>query len=129
MINIWAVFIGGGLGAGLRYLTGLFVARLALLSFPFATFFVNVAGSFLIGLFYALCMEKMVISPVLKVALTVGLCGGLTTFSTLSYELFDMIVNARFLPAFLYILLSIALCLVAVCLGSSVGKIAVSMIG
>lgn len=123
MINVLAVFVGGGLGAVLRYLTGLFVARFALLSFPFATFMVNVVGSFLIGLFYALCMDKMVISPVMKVALTVGLCGGLTTFSTFSFELFNMIISGHFLPAFLYILLSISLCLIAVWFGSSVGKI------
>lgn len=122
MINVFAVFIGGGIGAVLRYLTGLYVARFALLSFPSATFSVNVTGSFLIGLFYALCMDKMVINPVMKTALTVGLCGGLTTFSTFSYELFDMLMNGRFLPALLYIVLSISLCLAAVWLGSSVGK-------
>lgn len=128
MINVFAVFIGGGIGAVLRYLTGLYAARFALFSFPFATFLVNVTGSFLIGLFYALCMDKMVISPVMKAALTVGLCGGLTTFSTFSYELFDMIANARFLPAFLYILLSISLCLAAVWFGLNIGKILTSML-
>lgn len=122
MIHVFAVFAGGGIGAVLRYLTGLYIARFALFSFPFATFFVNVTGSFLIGLFYALCVEKMGISPVLKAALTVGFCGGLTTFSTFSFELFDMIMNARFLPAFLYIVLSIFLCLAAVWLGTSIGK-------
>ena len=123
MINVFAVFIGGGIGAVLRYLSGLYAARFAIFSFPFTTFLVNVTGSFLIGLFYALCTDKMAISPVMKAALTVGFCGGLTTFSTFSYELFDMIVNARFLPASLYIVLSIFLCLAAVWLGSSVGKI------
>lgn len=122
MIHVLAVFIGGGFGAVLRYLTGIYAARFALFSFPFATFLVNIAGSFLIGLFYALCIDKMIISPVMKAALTVGFCGGLTTFSTFSFELFDMIMNGRFLPAFLYIVLSISLCFAAVWLGSTAGK-------
>lgn len=128
MINVLAVFIGGGTGAVLRYLTSIYVTRFAFFSFPFATFFVNIAGSFLIGLFYALCIDKMVISPVMKTALTAGLCGGLTTFSTFSIELFDMIINGRFLPAFLYIVLSIGLCLAAVWLGSVTGKMAVGIL-
>lgn len=122
MIHVLAVFIGGGFGAVLRYLTGIYAARFALFSFPFATFLVNIAGSFLIGFFYVLYMDKMVISPVMKAALTVGFCGGLTTFSTFSFELFDMIMNGRFLPAFLYIVLSISLCFAAVWLGSVTGK-------
>lgn len=121
MIQVVAVFIGGGIGAVLRYLTGIYFARFAF-SFPCATFLVNIAGSFLIGFFYALCMAKMEINPVLKVVLTAGFCGGLTTFSTFSYELLQMIINGRFLSAFFYILLSITLCLVAVWLGSTVGK-------
>lgn len=123
MTNILAVFVGGGMGAVLRYLTGIYFARFAFSSFPCATFLVNIVGSFLIGLFYAFCMDKMVISPVLKVALTVGLCGGLTTFSTFSYELLQMIINGRFLPACFYIVLSISLCLAAVWLGALTGKI------
>lgn len=122
MINVVAVFVGGGVGAVLRYLTGSYFARFAFYSFPFATFFVNVTGSFLIGLFYALCMDKMTITPVIKITLTAGFCGGLTTFSTFSYELLQMITNGRLLPAFFYILLSISLCLAAAWLGSSAGK-------
>lgn len=122
MINVLSVFAGGGIGAVLRYLTGIYFARFTFYSFPWATFFVNVTGSFLIGFFYALCMDKMVISPVMKAALTVGFCGGLTTFSTFSFELFNMLMNGRFLPAFLYIFLSISLCLAAVWLGSNIGK-------
>lgn len=123
MINVLAVFAGGGLGASLRYLTGIYVARFAFSSFPCATFLVNIAGSFLIGLFYAFCMDKIIINPVLKAALTAGFCGGLTTFSTFSYELLQMIINGRFLPAFFYIVLSIAFCLIAVWLGLTAGKL------
>lgn len=123
MIQVIAVFTGGGMGAVLRYLTGLYLARFAWFSFPWATFLVNIAGSFLIGLFYAFCMDKMIINPVLKLALTAGFCGGLTTFSTFSYELLQMLMNGRFLPAFCYIVLSITLCLAAAWLGSIAGKL------
>lgn len=120
---VLAVFAGGGIGAVLRYLTSLYCARFAFFSFPCATFLVNVAGSFLIGFFYALCMDKMVLSPVLKIALTAGFCGGLTTFSTFSFELLEMLLSGRFLSAFLYIVLSISLCLAAVWLGTIIGKL------
>lgn len=123
MIQVIAVFVGGGMGAVLRYLTGIYLARFAFSSFPCSTFLVNIAGSFLIGFFYALCTEKMLLNPALKVALTAGFCGGLTTFSTFSYELLQMLMNGRFLPAFFYILLSITLCLAAVWLGTLTGKI------
>src|SRR5699024_9896508 len=101
MLNIIAIFTGGGIGAVIRYLTGLIILKYSHLSLPPATFIVNVAGSFLIGFLYIFFIEKQELNPAIKLALTVGFCGGLTTFSTFSLELFEMIKNAHFINAFL----------------------------
>lgn len=123
MLNLLAVFLGGGLGAATRYLTGFYMTKVLTVNLPAATFSVNVTGSFLIGFFYILFIEKTDLSPALKLALTVGFCGGLTTFSTFSIELFEMIKNAQFIQAFVYALLSVIICLLAVTVGVYCAKI------
>ena len=122
MLNIIAIFTGGGLGAVLRYLTGVFFLKQSHLNLPLATFLVNVTGCFLIGFLYVFFIDKQEINPALKYALTAGFCGGLTTFSTFSLELFEMIKNAHFLQAFLYIIISIIICLAAVITGAYIAK-------
>ena len=123
MLNLLAVFLGGGLGAATRYLTGFYMTKVLPVNLPAATFSVNVTGSFLIGFLYILFIEKTDLSPALKLALTVGFCGGLTTFSTFSIELFEMIKNAQFIQAFVYALLSVIICLLAVTVGVYCAKI------
>lgn len=123
MLNFIAIFFGGGLGAATRYLTGLYMTKILTVNLPASTFFVNVIGSFLIGFMYILFIEKTDLSPALKLALTVGFCGGLTTFSTFSLELFEMVNNAQFLHAFVYALLSVIICLLAVTVGVYCAKI------
>ncbi|CCY62189.1 protein CrcB homolog [Clostridium sp. CAG:967] len=123
MLNLLAVFLGGGLGAATRYLTGFYMTKVLTVNLPAATFSVNVTGSFLIGFLYILFIEKTDLSPALKLALTVGFCGGLTTFSTFSIELFEMIKNAQFIQAFVYALLSVIICLLAVTVGVYCAKI------
>ena len=123
MLNLLAVFLGGGLGAATRYLTGFYMTKVLTVNLPAATFSDNVTGSFLIGFLYILFIEKTDLSPALKLALTVGFCGGLTTFSTFSIELFEMIKNAQFIQAFVYALLSVIICLLAVTVGVYCAKI------
>lgn len=123
MLNLLAVFLGGGLGAATRYLTGFYMTKVLTVNLPAATFCVNVTGSFLIGFLYILFIEKTDLSPALKLALTVGFCGGLTTFSTFSLELFEMVKNAQYLHAFVYALLSVIICLIAVTVGVYCAKI------
>ncbi len=121
MLNIFSVFFGGGLGAVLRYLISLNISKH--IGFPFSTFLVNLVGSFLIGFLTVIFIEKSDINPALKISLTVGVCGGLTTFSTFSLELYEMITNNLIFNALLYIALSILLCLSAVTIGVWCAKI------
>lgn len=112
-----SIFFGGGLGALLRFLIS------SIISAPLATFFVNIVGSFIIGFLYVFFLEKSDINPAIKLALTVGFCGGLTTFSTFSLELFKMLGNQQFLQAFIYVLLSVTICLTATAIGVYCAKI------
>ena len=123
MLNILAVFFGGGLGALTRYLTSLYMTRVLAVNLPLVTFTVNIIGSFLIGFLYILFVQKSDLSPALKLALTVGFCGGLTTFSTVTLELFEMVKNAQYLHAFVYAILSVIICLIAVTVGVYCAKI------
>ncbi len=122
MYNIIAIFLGGGLGAVSRYLVGVNLARHFEINLPISTFLVNVVGSFIIGFLYFLFVEKADISPVVKLALTVGFCGGLTTFSTFSLELFEMVGNHQFFHAFAYAILSVTICLIMSAIGAYFAK-------
>lgn len=122
MLNIISIFIGGGTGAVLRYLTGLTALKSFHMNFPTATFIVNILGGFIIGFLYVLFIDKAEINTALKLALTVGFCGGLTTFSTFSLELFEMIGNHQFAHAFTYAFLSVMICLIAVAIGAHFAK-------
>lgn len=82
------LLIGSGsfLGGIARFLLSNFIKNSVLSAFPFGTFAVNILGCFLIGLFYGLSGRTAFIGPELRTFLTVGFCGGFTTFSTFANE-------------------------------------------
>ncbi len=123
MLNLLAIFLGGGIGAVSRYLISLNLAKNFEINLPVSTFLVNVIGSFIIGFLYILFIEKADITPAVKLALTVGFCGGLTTFSTFSLELFEMIGNHQFFHAFSYIILSVIICIIMTAIGAYFAKL------
>ncbi len=125
MLNVLAVFLGGGIGALSRYLTGILFMRNFHFNLPLATFLVNIVGCFLIGFLYIIFIDRQEINPALKFALTIGFCGGLTTFSTFSLEIFEMLKNAQFLQAFLYAALSVIICTISVWIGVSCAKLCI----
>ena len=118
MKNILYVFLGGGIGSVLRYLIYL---GLPSGNFPYATFMVNVSGSFLIGLFIAMYSENSLHHSTL-LFLATGICGGFTTFSTFSKESYGLIQTQQWGLLFAYILLSVSLSIGATALGFYVGK-------
>lgn len=123
MLNVLSVFIGGGLGAVLRYLTGIYFLKNLHLNFPFSTLTVNIFGCFLLGFLYIIFVNKTDMSTVAKLSLTVGFCGGLTTFSTFSVEIIEMLRSANYLNAMLYVILSLFLGLAAIMIGAYFAKL------
>lgn len=116
------IFLGGGTGSVLRYCIQLLMhERIMPYSFPWATFTVNLLGSFLIGLFYALS-ERFNLSFEVRLLLTTGLCGGFTTFSTFSNDGMNLLKGEFYGTFILYTLLSIVIGLVAVMAGGYIGK-------
>ena len=86
------VFLGGGTGSVLRYLVGLWIGSA---TFPWATFAVNAVGSFAIGLLGG-GASRFGWGEALRLSLTVGLCGGFTTFSTFSKESLVLMESGRY---------------------------------
>ena len=118
MMNFLLVFIGGGFGSVLRYAIGLCIGTAAS---PWATLAVNVAGSFAIGLLGG-WSERFGWSEAVRLALTVGLCGGFTTFSTFSKESLALVQSGRWGAFALYALGSFAIGIAAVAMGYLIAK-------
>ncbi|AVM56739.1 fluoride efflux transporter CrcB [Bacteroides heparinolyticus] len=115
------IFLGGGTGSVLRYSIQLALhERIVPYSFPWATFAVNVLGSFLIGLFYTLS-SRFNLSAETRILLTTGLCGGFTTFSTFGHDGLVLIRQGFYVMFLLYTLLSITLGICAVWGGGAFG--------
>lgn len=122
MFNIFAVFIGGGIGATLRYLTTA-TAQKFWGSSLLGTFSVNIIGCFLIGLVLSITMQKTtLLPPQAKLFITVGILGGLTTFSTFSCETFSLLKDGKITQSIFYISASILLGLFATGIGYILGK-------
>ena len=116
------IFLGGGTGSVLRYAIQLLLhERIVPYTFPWSTFMVNVAGSFCIGLFYALS-ARFSLSADLRLLLTTGLCGGFTTFSTFSNDGLSLLRQGFYGEFACYTLLSITLGLAAAWAGTTMGK-------
>ena len=111
------LFIGMGsfTGGVLRYLISRYVQNFLTPSFPLGTLLVNVLGCFAIGLFYGLFERGNLMNPNLRMFLTVGFCGGFTTFSTFMNENFQFYLS-------LYVGLSLFVGFIMLYLGYSLVK-------
>jgi fluoride exporter len=120
--NFIVVFIGGGIGAAARYWLSGTIARTSGSSFPLGTITVNVVGCFFIGFLMTAFEERFLVTPSLRLFLTIGILGGFTTFSTFGYETIAMLKDAEFFYAAVNVLLSVLMCLAATYAGTIVGK-------
>ena len=113
---------GGFIGSVARYWCQQVAIKHLPLSYPFGTFFVNILGSFLIGVIYGLSEKGGWLTPEWRIFLATGFCGGFTTFSTFSFESLTLMREGNYLNMGLYIALSVILGLAAVFLGLSISK-------
>ena len=120
--EIIAVFIGGGLGSVLRYL----VNKIEIISennFPYSTFISNFLGCFILGLVLGYFIKNENPNSILFVFLTIGLCGGFTTFSSFSNESLQLIQNGEILTFLAYLLGSLVVGILSVYGGAIIFKI------
>ena len=107
MNTIIAVGIGGAIGAISRYwISGWIYSRWEGM-FPLGTFIVNIAGSFILGFLAVYFNQRTIVSPAIKMMVTVGILGSLTTFSTFSLETVKLLQLSLWRPAFLNVIISV----------------------
>lgn len=117
MLKIVAVALGGSIGATSRYLVSAWAAERFGASFPYGTLIVNVVGCFIIGAFMTLTTERFIVSQYWRLLITVGFVGGLTTFSSFSYETFRLVEDANMIQALYNIGLNLVLGFLATWIG------------
>lgn len=122
MLNIIAVFVGGGIGASLRYLITAMSTRFLGLS-HWGTLTANITGCFIIGYIFGLTLNRFdIFPPHVKLFLTVGFLGGLTTFSTFSCEAFCLLKDGKIMHCAAYMFISFAVGLLATFAGYALSK-------
>ena len=123
MRTVIAVGVAGFIGASARYgLEGL-IAQKSAGSFPWSTFVVNISGSFVLGILFAVLVEgRVAVAPWIRTALTVGLIGAFTTFSTLTLETFRLVEDGSYVLAGANAVGSLVVGLFAVYAGVAVGR-------
>lgn len=114
---------GGFLGSISRFLTSRLLQNNFPSAFPFGTFIVNITGCLLLGIIYGFSERSSLLTPGWKMFLTVGFCGGFTTFSTFANENLALLRDGDFFHFIIYTGLSVFLGIAATFLGVLITKI------
>ena len=123
MNSIFAVAVGGAIGATGRYLFNLQMLRLLGPNFPWGTFGVNVIGSFIMGLVAGLFALRLDLSPEMRSFIPTGILGGFTTFSAFSLDAANMMERGQHALAAAYIGGSVALGLAGLFFGLWIARV------
>lgn len=110
------VIVGSSIGGAARYLSQEFVQKNFPSFIPLSTLSVNIVGSFIIGIIYALA-ERSKISAEVRILIATGFCGGFTTFSSFAFENVKLLQDGEFFNTALYVVLSLVIGFIAVYLG------------
>jgi CrcB protein len=122
-MSLVLIGIGGFAGAIARYLVGGFVLERVGGSFPWGTFAVNIIGSFILGLLFALTTERAILPAEIRGPIFIGFLGAFTTFSTYMLESWRLVEDGAIVLAVANIAGSIAVGLVAVVAGLAIGRL------
>jgi fluoride exporter len=123
------IALGGAIGTIARYLTSLVAVRWFGPEFPYGTLIVNLSGAFIIGLVQELGTETALVSDNTRLFVTTGMMGGLTTYSTFSYETVRLMEANAWSQAWVNITVTTTICLALCFLGIGVGRLVLSMRG
>jgi fluoride exporter len=118
-----AIAFGGAAGAVSRYWLSTTVERFNGTTFPLGTFFVNIVGSFLIGVFFIILAEKLHLVDQWRPIIIIGFLGAMTTFSTFSLDALLLFQQGHYNSALFYILGSVILSLLAAFFGMQITRI------
>jgi len=122
-VERFAIVCGAGaIGSGARYLISLWAGQRFGTSFPYGTLIVNVVGSFLIALIMEISVRAADFSPNLRLALTTGLMGGFTTYSSFNFETTSLLVGGSPLRGTANIVITVVACLGAGLLGLALAR-------
>ena len=117
------VGLGGAIGSVLRYLTSVLAAHWLGDQFPYGTMAVNLVGAFVIGFVQQIGTDALLISDDLRIFLTTGMMGGLTTYSTFSYETVRLMETGAWTSAWVNIAVTTALAIGLCFLGMAAGRL------
>ena len=120
------IFLGGGCGAVLRFLMTTVVNRGFSTNFPYGTLSVNIIGSLLMGFIVVLISECLEFSLLWRATLVTGFLGGFTTFSSFSLDTIKLLQQGAMLKAMIYIMSSVAICLIATFIGIWFARVVIS---
>jgi fluoride exporter len=123
------VCLGGAVGTGLRYVVSGLAARWLGADFPYGTLIVNLSGSFIIGVIQEIGVRSLLIPDSARLFLTVGVMGGLTTYSTFSYETVRLVEFGAWHAAWVNIVVTTVTCLTLCFVGIAVGRLLVGLRG
>ncbi|MDP2238395.1 MAG: fluoride efflux transporter CrcB [Bacteroidales bacterium] len=121
--SLLLVGFGGFIGTVFRFSISRYIQVTYFSVFPWGTFLVNILGSLLIGIIFGLSEKGNFLTNEWRIFLTVGICGGFTTFSSLADEAFILLQNKEWLRFTVYPTLSFFLGLSAVFIGRTLIKL------
>ena len=119
--------LGGAIGAGARYLVNGVCAQCMAPGFPWATFIVNVVGSFLMGVVVASMLPFLGGSAVWRTFLATGILGGFTTFSAFSLDAMTLLEKQQFNLLAVYVVGSVVVSVLALAAGVGVVRVALNL--
>lgn len=122
MNQLLAIALGGAVGALARFWVANGIYNWLGRDFPHGTLFVNVSGSFLMGILTELMLQRLPMSVEFRAAILIGFLGAYTTFSTFAIESLYLIEQGGYWKAAMNVFLSVTLCLTAVWVGLVLGR-------
>ena|SRR5579862_3749848 len=120
--NFLAISIAAIVGANLRYILSRLTARELGPVFPYGTLFINIAGSFIVGLFLIWTTERVLIDPHWRLVVVIGFCGSFTTFSSYAFETMAYFEQGQWALMAANILANNFLCLVGALAGMALAR-------